>query len=121
MRKRRVLWAIVFGTMLAVTGCGDDGGGDSGGGDGGSSGSGGSSCGGDFCGTLCGACGMDVMAQCLSTCEELEQALGGTVDLDRCPNELNAWGSCLESNGCDSNLCADEEDAWIMCVAGVAF
>ena len=24
MEKRQILWAIVFGSMLAITGCGDD-------------------------------------------------------------------------------------------------
>ena len=26
MEKRQILWAIVFGSMLAITGCGSDGG-----------------------------------------------------------------------------------------------
>ena len=37
MEKRQILWAIVFGSMLAITGCGDDGSSN-----GGSAGSGGS-------------------------------------------------------------------------------
>ena len=24
MKKKQILWAIVFGSMLAITGCGDD-------------------------------------------------------------------------------------------------
>ena len=129
MKKRRVFWAIAFGAMLAITGCGDDGGSGSGGsagsgGSGGSSGTGGGTgggSGGSFCETLCNACGMDVMAQCLSACDQQLEALEGIVDLDGCPSELSAFGSCLESNGCDNDLCADEEDAWIMCLVGAAF
>ncbi|MBW2627492.1 MAG: hypothetical protein JRE45_07720 [Deltaproteobacteria bacterium] len=45
MKQRQILWAIVFGSMLAITGCGDDEGGSGGSGTGGS-GTGGSGTGG---------------------------------------------------------------------------
>ena len=40
MKKRQILYAIVFGSMLAITGCGGDG--DNGNGDAGTGGTGGS-------------------------------------------------------------------------------
>ena len=70
MEKRRILWAIVFGSMLAITGCGDDGGssGSAGSaGSGGAPGTGGSN-GGDFCTSLCGACGGG-QADCEQACD----------------------------------------------------
>ena len=42
----------------------------------------------------------------------------GLVDLDRCPNELNALGACLGNNGCDTNACDDEYTAWASCLVG---
>ena len=132
MKKRQVLWAVMFGAMLAVTGCGDDpdpedldpilgtgGTAGTGGaaGTGGTAGTGGGS-GSDYCSTLCNACAMDQMAECASACQQQIDALGGFVDLDRCPNELNALGTCLGDNGCDTNLCDDEYSAWASCLVG---
>lgn len=114
MKKRQILGALLFGAMLAMTGCGDDADGTGGnnGGTGGSSGS-------DFCSTLCDACNQDQVAECDSACEQQLGAIGGFVDLDRCPNELSTLGDCLGNNGCDSDACDSEYTAWITCVASV--
>jgi hypothetical protein len=122
MRKRRILLAIVFGSMLAVTGCGDDdgnGGGSGGtGGMGGTGGSGGGS-GGDFCMTLCGACGGDQVAECTSACDSYTQDLPGFIDIDSCPDEADAWGECLGANSCDSQACETEINDWATCVVAL--
>ena len=127
MKKRQILWAIVLGSMLAVTGCGDDetGGGGSGtgatGGDGtGATGGGGTGATGgggslSVCETICGNCGA-ASADCESACDE-----GLTDDIFAdCPSELNALSSCVEANGCQSlvSSCLTEYLAWVSCALG---
>ena len=111
MRNRQILWAIVFGSMLAITGCGDSGGDNSG--DGGSSGLGGGG-GGDFCTTLCEACGDTGAAQCNAYCDGFATLPG----LEGCPNELNALAQCWGANGCDGSACEAEQNAWAACIVG---
>ena len=120
MKKRQFLWAIVFGSMLAITGCGDDKNGGSGG-SGGSAGSGGSGGGtaNGSCQTICdGVCQIfddadPDSATCLSDCM--------TADLDGCVPETTALVACAEqAQGGDCNIdptnsCQAELDAWLAC------
>jgi hypothetical protein len=123
MEKRQILWAIVFGSMLAITGCGDsedgDGGNPGSGGSAGSSGtagSGGSGGGGfgDFCTSLCAACGGG-QADCEQACD-----IGfGSIPpafLDTCPSELDTLTTCFAANDCDGDDCDAELTAWTTCV-----
>ena len=132
MKKKRILWAIVFGSMLAITGCGDDTndggsgatGGDPGtGGDsgtGGTAGTGGSTGGGDAaaaCAALCGSCGSST-AECQSQCEEGFDENEG-LDFDACRDELNALSSCVDgANSCLAFIleCSAQYTTWITCV-----
>ncbi|MGB8221844.1 MAG: hypothetical protein WCF10_04615 [Polyangiales bacterium] len=111
MKKERFFWAIAFGSMLAMSGCGSSDSGGTGG-----TGGGGSSSG--FCGTLCDACGGDQVADCESSCGNYLSggALGG-INLDSCPGEAQAWGACLGANNCDSGACDTEITAWATCLA----
>ena len=126
MKKQQILLAIVFGGVLAITGCGDDGGGDGGsgasggsGGSGASGGSGGSGAtgggsGGDFCTSLCQACGGVSQTECQGACD---QGLGQLpVGLDSCPAELQTLTNCFGANNCDSAACLSEVTAWTTCV-----
>lgn len=120
MKKRQILWAIVFGSMLAITGCG----GDAGSGDGGSGGTGGSGgSGGNMatgsCELICDSpcqlfarvdpdsvtCVADCMAEerdgCVPETTALlncaDQAQGGDCNVDpnpSCQTELQAWQAC---------------------------
>ena len=132
MKKRQILWAIVFGSMLAITGCGSDettstGSGGTGGSGGtrGMNGTGGGSGGGDastVCNTICGNCGQGT-TECQSSCED-GFSDGGDVDFESCPTELNTLTSCVDgANSCLSFIidCGTEYTNWITCVAGVAF
>jgi hypothetical protein len=131
MKKRQILWAIVFGSMLAITGCGDDdssngGGAGSGGsagsngsaGSGGSGGSGGSNGGGNSsCEAICGGTcifggvlpgvGYD---QCLDACRE------SGLD-DNCGAEMTAYLDCLVDNDCNLTAldCLSQAQAWAEC------
>jgi hypothetical protein len=123
MKKRQILGAIAFGSILAITGCGDEGE-DGGGGSGGLAGSAGSGGGGgpsSICETLCNNCG-GAEAECVSQCNEGIGDTGG-VDLESCPAEQATLGSCVEANGCQSTIaqCATEFQAWVLCIAGVPF
>jgi hypothetical protein len=116
MKSRQILWAIVFGSMLAITGCGDDGGGGAGAaggaGSGGTAGSAGSS-GGDFCDTLCAACGGGEV-ECQQACDEGIGQVPG--ELDDCPDQLEALGSCLGANDCNTDDCDAEWTTWFTCI-----
>jgi len=128
MEKRRILWAIVFGSMLAITGCGDDasssgtgGSAGSGGstGSGGSAGSGGTpgtggSNGGDFCTSLCAACGGG-QTDCQQTCDIGFGSIPSDV-LDTCPSELSTLTDCFAANDCNGDVCSSELTAWSTCV-----
>ena len=132
MKKRQILWAFVFGSMLAITGCGDDettngGSGGTGGtggtgGSGGMNGTGGGSGGGDataICEALCADCstsGVDCKADC-------EEGLGGGADFNDCPSELADMASCLEGSGCTGIVldCSTEWLAWIQCAINIQF
>lgn len=134
MKKRQILWAIVFGAMLAITGCGDDSGTGGSGGSAGSGGTGGSagtggtagdsgtgatggeSTGGDFCGTLCNSCAGPGAEQCAQECEDQITQIPGGIDFDSCPTELNALGNCLGANDCDGESCQNEYTSWFTCL-----
>ncbi len=136
MKKRQVLWAIVFGSMLAITGCGDDpvdGGGNGTGGTGGtggtvgSGGSGGSSGSGGsngtpsnstceaICSSSCVFGGVDPdTQQCLTQCQ-----VGFAQFDDDCGPQADAYLSCIEAVNCDpeANQCQNEAIAWGTCLA----
>jgi hypothetical protein len=113
MKKKQILWAIVFGSMLAITGCGDDGGG--GAGTGGTAGTGGSA-GGDFCTALCAACGGG-QADCQQACDFGFGSIPNEI-LESCPSELETLTNCYTANSCDGDACDPQLDAWATCVAG---
>ena len=115
MKKRQILWAIVFGSMLAITGCGDD---ESS--NGGSTGSGGSNRGGpsnSTCEAICGGTcifggvlpgvGHD---QCVDACRESD------LD-DNCGAEMTAYLDCLVDNDCSLAAfdCLNQAQAWSEC------
>ncbi len=126
MKKKQILWAIVFGSMLAITGCGDDpveNGGEAGsggstgtGGSTGSAGSGGSggSGGGDFCTTLCAVCGGG-QADCEQVCDISFGSIPSEV-LNTCPSEFDTLTTCFAANDCDGEVCASDVSAWTACV-----
>ena len=135
MKQRQILWAIVFGSMLAITGCGDDessnggsagsggsAGADGGAGSGGSAGSGRAPGGGDaaaVCAAICGSCGSST-ALCQSQCED-GFSESPDLDFDGCMNELNALSSCVDgANSCLSFIveCGAQYTTWINCVVG---
>jgi hypothetical protein len=130
MKQRQILWAIVFGSMLAITGCGDDesgnggsagsAGSNGGAGSGGSAGSAGSSgSASSSCEAICGATclfggiapGGDFGA-CVSTCE----AEAPDLD-DNCGAEMEAYLDCLVANDCSLVAfdCLGQAEAWAMC------
>ena len=129
MKKRQIFWAIAFGAMLAVSGCGDDGdsnngtggagatagtGGTAGSaGSGGTAGSGGGS--GSFCETVCTACTGVGQAECTNQCEMGIGSIPG--ELDGCPTELQAVADCLGANGCEnSEACTNQWTAYFTCL-----
>ena len=119
MEKRQILWAIVFGSMLAITGCGDDE--SSNGGSAGSGGSGGSS-GSEFCSSICTSpCYTDLgmageVQECLDACNT-----GGIFT--GCETETVAFIDCLEANDCNAETlnCNSQGLAWATCFSGVSF
>jgi len=139
MKNRQILWAIVFGSMLAITGCGDD---DGGTGDGGSSGSGGSAGAGGtagtggsagtgggggpasssceaFCNNTCSLMGVEPDdPECLTSC----QANVPQLD-DECGPQADALVGCVESVGCEPGpgQCVSELTAWSTCAAVLPF
>ena len=131
MKKRQILYAIVFGSMLAITGCGDsedgDGGNPGSGGSAGSSGTAGSggspatggsggSGSGDFCSIICQNCAGGE-AECLQACE------GGIIpgELNDCPTEADALGTCLAANDCSGEFCQTEWTTWFTCLVTPQF
>lgn len=112
MKKRQILWAIVFGSMLAITGCGDD---DTG--SGGSDGASKSSCE-AICGSTCAFEGVDPtnmeFAECVSLCNESLPQFN-----DNCGSQGDALLGCLEANGCDENTenCNSQAIAWGLCIS----
>jgi hypothetical protein len=102
----------VFGSMLAITGCGDEGSTGSG-----ATGGGGSA---SICDTICLNCGSNE-SQCRSACEDGLGDTGG-IDLESCPTEQAALGSCVQANGCQNTIsqCATQFQAWVLCVSGVS-
>jgi hypothetical protein len=145
MKKRQILWAIVFGSMLAITGCGDDGnGGDGGSGTGGSgtggsgtggSGTGGSGTGGSGTGgsnggpsnSTCEAiCASDCVLGDVASDPSFDECVAGCTQgfpdfNDDCGSQADAFLSCMESNNCDREAteCQNEAIAWGSCLAGV--
>ncbi len=125
MKKRQILWAILFGSMLAITGCGDDGGGSGSGGSGsGGSGSGGSNGGPSnstceaICSSSCVLSGVDPdlgFDQCVAGCAPAFD--------DSCGAEADTFLACMEANNCDpdSTQCQNEAIAWGACLSGVNF
>ena len=140
MKKRQILWAIVFGSMLAITGCGDDetgNGGDGGsggsGGTGGTGGTGGSGGSGGMTGTGGGSGGGEATsceAICGATCIFGGITPGGDFDDcvnqcrtsapeldDDCGAEMVAYLDCLVDNDCSivSLDCANQAADWAAC------
>ena len=141
MKKRQILWAIVFGSMLAITGCGDDpedGGGEAGsggsagtggsGGTGGGAGSGGTAGSGGsnggpssstceaICSSSCVYEGVDPEGQqCVTNCQ-----VGFSQFDDDCGPQMDTYLACLETVNCDPgpNDCTSEALAWGTCFAG---
>ena len=107
MKKRQTLWAIAFGAMLAITGCGGD--------DGGSGGSTAK----DSCPVICESpCQMLELVDpasptCLADC--------AAVGYDSCYDETVALVTCVEQvqNGnCSVDptvACEAEGNAWSAC------
>jgi len=114
MKRTNILCAIVFGSMLAITGCGDDG-------NGGAAGSGGSN------GTPSNTC----EALCLSTCayegidpdQGYDACLGQCVSAfpdfgnDQCGPQFDAYLSCVEARNCNLQAaeCQSALFAWGNC------
>lgn len=121
MKNRQILWAIVFGSMLAITGCGDDGG------DGGSSGTGGSNGGGSsnssceaICNSTCAFEGVDPGDLDFDTC--VSQCIMGVPQFnDNCGPQLDSLLDCLEANECDpeTERCNSQALAWASCFGGI--
>lgn len=135
MKRKQILWAVLFGAMLAITGCGDEGSTESGGGSGGTAGSGGSAGTGGtagsggmnggtssstceaICSSSCAYEGVDPEGQqCLTNC----QVSFSQFD-DDCGPQMDAFLNCFEGVNCDpdSNECQNEAVAWGFCVAGM--
>jgi hypothetical protein len=133
MKKKQILWAIVFGSMLAITGCGGDettNGGD--GGSGGSGGTGGTGGSGGMNGTggSSGSANTTCEAICGATCifggitpggdfaECVNQCNTNAPDFnDDCGSEMAAYLDCLVDNDCSilSLGCANQAQAWSVC------
>ena len=144
MCKRQIFSALVFGFVLAITGCGDDatsGGGTGGSGTAGTGGSGTAGTGGSgtagtggsgtagtggngapvsSCDALCaGSCefaGIDPDSpNCATVCTEITEP-DGQLD-DDCGPQMADWVACAESQGCDfvELSCGTEIDAWDDC------
>ena len=122
MRKRQIFQALVFGFVLAITGCSSD---PENGGNGDSGGSGGST-GVSSCDAICagncvildGAVDPD-SANCASACTSATDP-DGSLD-DMCGSEMEGWLTCAEAAGdppdCNFNplSCPTEFDAWDDC------
>ena len=125
MEKRQILWAIVFGSMLAITGCGSDGGSGGSAGTDGSAGTNGGGPSGSSCEAICSStCAFEGVdpgdldyETCVSQCET-----GLPQFDDNCGPELDAFLGCLEANGCDEDTgnCTSQGNAWGLCFAGVS-
>jgi len=119
MKKRQILWAIMFGSILAITGCGgtgDDGGGSGGSaGSGGSGGSGGTGAG-NICDMFCADCGA-ATESCQTQCASIVGDLG-LVDTSICTDEIAAYGMCVQDNGCEGFLfdCFEVLSQWQQCL-----
>lgn len=95
------MFAIVLGSILSVSGCGDDA----------TSGSGGGTAGAQ-CTRICNSNCAGILTPgpaCLGEC-----ATNG-YDMEPCENEVNALYNCLEGNSCDLNACDAEGEAWDNC------
>ena len=125
MKKQRILLSIVFGSMLAITGCGGDGDGD---GTGATNGTGATGGGGSnpsntceaFCGSSCVIEGIDPgedFDNCLSAC--------GIVFDDECGSQAQAFVDCYESVDCDDNAaesqCQSQAISWGQCLNDFLF
>jgi hypothetical protein len=122
MRKRQIFQALVFGFVLAITGCSSD---PENGGNGGSGGSGGST-GFSSCDAICaGTCVIfdgtvdPNSATCASACTTITDPDGQLNDT--CGTEMAGWVDCAEAEGsppdCDFNpfSCPTEFAAWDDC------
>lgn len=116
MKKKQILWAIVFGSMLAITGCGDDPA-ESNTGSGGTNGGPSSSTCEAICSSSCVLEGVDPEGQqCLTNCQ-----VGIPQFDDNCGSQADAYLSCIEAVNCDSEAtdCQSQAIAWGTCIAGV--
>ena len=116
MCKRQIFSALVFGFVLAITGCGDDA--TSGGGTGGTAGSGGgngamvTSCD-AICSGPCPFFGLDPNSgSCQSDCENLPD---GNLGTDNCYDEMVAWGECANANNVCPNSIEDTIESALAC------
>jgi len=115
MKKRQILWAIAFGSMLAITGCGGDDG------TGGTGGSGGSTAK-DSCPVICDAsCQMLELVDpasptCLEDCAEVgfDSCYDETVALVACDEQARG-GDCTINPNPPNGPCEAEGDAWAAC------
>jgi hypothetical protein len=118
MKQRQILWAIVFGSVLAITGCGDDENG-GGGGSNGSAGSNGTAGSGGAAGSAgtggsTGSATSSCEAFCGGDCIFGVVVPGGSYDacVDACRTQEPDWNDncgaaaiayldCLEANACN--------------------
>lgn len=139
MKKRQIFLAVVFGALLAITGCGDDetGGGNTGtggSGTGGADGTGGSGTGGSGTGGGNGSGASTCEAICGGSCLFGGVTPGGDFDLcvstcrseapefdDNCGSEMEAYLSCLETNECSPTAvnCLGQAQAWAECAGAI--
>lgn len=142
MKKRQILLAIVFGAMLAITGCGDDetGGGNTGtggSGTGGANGTGGTAGNGGGTGGTGGGTGSATSsceAICGASCLFGGISPGGDYDLclstclseapefdDDCGPQMDAYLGCLEANDCSPTAvnCLGQAQAWAECSGNI--
>jgi hypothetical protein len=120
MKKRQILCAIVFGSMLAITGCGDD---ESSGGSAGSAGSNGGGPSNSTCEAICSSdCafgGVDPGGNYETCVAQCDSALPNFND--DCGPEADAMMTCIEATGCDPGEtdCLTEGEAWGLCIADI--
>ena len=116
METRRILWAIVFGSMLAITGCGDDA--NSNGGSAGARGTGGP---GGTANSSCEAiCGGTCLFGGIAPGVGFDQCLAACVDTgldDNCGAEMTAYLNCLTTNDCNFAAldCLSQAENWSNC------
>jgi hypothetical protein len=120
MKKRQILWAIVFGSMLAITGCGDDESTNGNAGTGGSVGTGGSNGRGTANSSCEAICGGTCLFGGIAPGVGFDQCLAACVDSgldDDCGAEMTAYLNCLTTNDCNFAAldCLSQAENWSNC------